>query len=217
MGKACCKVGNVIERRDLDSGSSVDDIDEYLVTRWLGEDGYTELGLRPLTDWFNRRILRDAYLENGRSTTETRIESEYEALAGDDDITRGEVVDDLGTDGIDGQQLIDDFVSKSTLQRHLTNCLDVRKRRESRSDGDWERQTIEHAQGVLREKVEAALQSLENKEMLPGATTATVETPVVLRCPECNTRVRFKTARERGYICKSHLGTAETVGNTDRD
>lgn len=208
MGDACCKVGRVAAARNLDRRSPTESLDEYLVARWLGRDEFPETGLRPLTDWFNEQLLKDAYAANGRSTTETRIESEYEALRGDDDIARGEVVDDLRTDGIDGEALASDFVSKSSLQRHLTNCLDAKKHTESRRESNWEEDRVEFASTVASDNVEGALRSLENKGELPGATEAVVDVPVYLRCPECNTRVRFLTAKERGYVCKEHLGAA---------
>lgn len=205
MTDSCCKVGTVIRTRDLDRRSAEKGVNEYLHRRWVGRDGYSETGLRPLTDWFNKQLLKREFATNGRSATETRIESEYNALRSNDEIRRGEVVDDLKTDGIDGDDLVDDFISKSTLQRHLTNCLDVEKRTEGRSERNWEQKRVEYVQETIGENVEGALRSLENRGRLPGATAATVEIPVILRCPECNTRVRFKTAKERGYICSEHL------------
>jgi transcription initiation factor IIE alpha subunit len=210
MTDTCCKVGEVIEARDLDEEVSEAEFDDSLVSRWVGANGYPETGLRPLADWFNEQLLKRAYIDHGRSTIETRIESEYRALTSDDDIARGEVVDDLATDGIDGDELSADFVSKSTLQRHLTNCLDVEKASDERSEREWEKRRVEYVKETIGENVTGALRSLENRGELPGATAATVETPVLLQCPECGTRVRFETAAQRGYVCREHLGTASS-------
>lgn len=210
MPDPCCKVGRVIDARNLDRRAAEEAVDEYLQRRWRGRDGYSETGLRPLTDWFNKQVLKDEYVATGRSATETRIESEYDALRSGDEIRREEVVDDLETDSIDGEELTDDFISKSSLQRHFTGCLGVEKRTGGRSDRDWERERVEYVREVIGENVEGALRSLENKGELPGATDARTDVSVVLRCPECTTRVRFKTAEERGYICRDHLGTGST-------
>lgn len=215
MSEPCCKVGRVIRSRDLDRRAGADGADEYLLDRWLGRGDYSRLGLRPLTDWFNEQVLKAAYAANGRTATAVRLESEYEALTDGDDIVRAELVDDLATDGIDADALVDDFISKSTLQRHFTDCLDAEKDTGGRSDRDWERERVEYVRETVGENVDGALRSLENRGELPGATAASVEVPVVLRCPECNTRVRFATAADRGYICREHLGTA-TAETDDR-
>lgn len=212
MSDTCCKVGRVIRTRNLDRESPEGDINEYLTERWLGRKEYSETGLRPLTDWFNKQLLKKEYVANGRSTMETRLESEYDALRSDDEITKGEVIDDLKTDNVDGEDILDTFISKSTLQRHLTDCLEIEKQTENRSRSNWEQERVEYVQETVGENVEGALRSLDNRDELPGATEAITEIPVILRCPECNTRVRFKTAKERGYICEEHLGTASKTG-----
>lgn len=219
MGDSCCKVGRVVEKRALHQESRKESIDEYLLDRWLGKGEYSETGIRPLTDWFNKQLLKEEYAENGRSTATTRLESDYEALRTDDEIIRGEVIDDLETDDIAGEDIATDFISKSTLQRHLTDCLGGEKETDRRSESNWEQDRIEYVRETIAENVEGALRSLENRGELPGATEADMEVPVVLRCPECTTRVRFKTARERGYICDDHLGSAadETVDSHDDD
>lgn len=217
MTDSCCKVGRVIRTRKLDRDFSEGDTNDYLIDRWLGRREYSEMGLRPLTDWFNKQLLKKAYAATRRSATETRIESDYDALRSDDEITKGEVIDDLKTDNIDGGDIVDDFISKSTLQRHLTDCLETEKQTENRSKSNWEGERVEYVQEIVGENVEGALRSLDNRDELPGATEAITEIPVILRCPECNTRVRFKTARERGYICEEHLGTASETGTDSSD
>lgn len=208
MSDACCKVGRVARDHELDGAVPGGDVDDALVSRWLGRGDYSATGLRPLADWFNTQLLRRAFLGRGRSATETRLRSEYEALRGDDDLARAEVVDDLRGDAIDGEALAADFVSKSSLQRHLTDCLGVEKDTGGRSERDWEAERVDYVRGVVRDSVAGALRSLENRGDLPGATAADVELRVDLRCPECGTRVPFEAARERGFVCEAHLGAA---------
>lgn len=211
---ACCKVGDVIDRYPLERSVVGGDIDEYLVARWRGDDGYPKTGIRPLADWFNKRLLKEVYSDHGRTATETRIESEYAALNSDDEVERGEVVDDLRADDVDGRRLVADFVSPSTLYRHFRDCLDVEKPTdEAASDSTWERDKVAYARKTARESAVEAVQSLDNKGRLPNATDAEIDVSVVLSCPECATRVRLETALERGFVCRDHLGE-RTDGET---
>lgn len=209
MARACCKVGTAIDSYALEDRVVGGDIDDYLVARWLGEGTYQETGLRPLTDWFNRNILKSVYADHGRTATTSRIESAYEALTGEDDIRRGEVVDDLRADDIDAEGLLEDFVSTSTLYRHLRECLEAEK---PASDAppdpasDWERDTVAYARETAREKAREAVRSLDNKGRVTAASEADLAVPVVLRCPDCSTQVEFEAALERGYVCREHLG-----------
>jgi len=207
---ACCKVGEVIERYPLERSVVGGDIDEYMAARWRGNDGYPETGVRPLSEWFNKRLLQEVYSEHGRTATEIRIESEYEALTSDDEVERGEVLDDLRADDIDGTRLVSDFVSPSTLYRHFRNCLTVEKPTTPvDDDSSWERDKVSYARETARESVADAVRSLDNKGRLPNATDAELAVAVMLSCPECATRVRFETALERGFVCPDHLGVRD--------
>lgn len=205
----CCKVGTVADKRSV-TVTADEDIHAYLVARWLGIDDYPAMGVRKLADWFNRKLLRDAYTRHGRNVTDVRISSEYEALTGDSDLEREEVIDDLRSDGLDGEALIDDFVSRSTMRRHLTNCLDASKEEDDTADAGsaWELEQIQHSSQHLKRKVEESIQSLDNKEKLPGGGDADVEVSIFLLCPECSTQVRLQTALDRQFICKDHLGSS---------
>lgn len=213
MVDACCKLGAAVEAYDLPVPDGAEDVDEYLAARWTGSDGREPVGYRALTDWFNERLLRTVYVNNDRSATEARIESEYEALVGDDDFRREEVLADLARDGIDGEALAGALISRSTMSRHLANCLGVEKETAPSRSGEWEREKVEHGRRAFAESVEAAVTSLSNKGRLPGGRDAEVELPVMLSCPDCAARVSLRTALSRGYICADHLGVREA----DRD
>lgn len=205
----CCKVGIVAEKRELSVTADLD-IHEYLVARWLGIDDYPEMGVRKLAEWFNRKLLRDVYTTNGRNVTEVRISSEHDALTSDDDLKREEVIDDLKSDGIDGDQLLKDFVSRSTMRRHLTNCLDASKGKSTSggSKSNWELEQIHHSKRHLEANVEESVQSLANKDRLPGGDEADITVSVYLSCPECSTQAKLKTALDRQFICRQHLGSS---------
>lgn len=199
-----CKIEYVSDRYDLDQFESrYDSIDEHLLARWTGDGRVKPEGYRTLTEWFNKRLLKLTYEKHGRETMGTRIESDYEALVGDDDLLREEVMDDLRADGIDPDGLTRDFVSWSTMRQHLTECLDGEKTiRESTSD--WERQSVAYAKNITRSKVSDALSSLDSDGKLAGGDHAEITVQVLLQCPDCQTRIPFEDAIDRGYLCGEH-------------
>ncbi|MFB6180106.1 MAG: rod-determining factor RdfA [Halorientalis sp.] len=205
-----CKVDRTIDRYELSPpGGQFETLDAYLVARWTGETGGESVGYKGLTDWFNKRLLKHVYERHGRSTLGTRLDSEYDALTGDKELLRGEVVDDLAADGIDAETVQRDMVSWSTMRRHLKECLDAEKQtREATSD--WEVQSVEIAKDRLETKTGEALRSLDSKDKLPEATKAAVDIQVKLSCPECPTRVPLEDALNRGYICETHFETSDS-------
>lgn len=211
MSSFCCKVSKATDRYKLTvAGDVAETVDDYLAARWIGDGDFSAVGYRQLATWFNKRLLRKVYAEHDRTATETRIDAEYEALTGEDDLRKQELVDGLRRDGIDVESLLSAFVSRSTMARHLKDCLAVQKGRQSASpDSTWELDRIDYGRQVFRDSVEAAVLSLSNKGELPGGAAAVVELPVMLSCPECATRVSLATALQRGFICEDHLAGPE--------
>lgn len=204
MSRTRCKVDDGVEDYGLQApGTELDSIHDYLAARWTGAEGYRSVGYRQLADWFNRQLLRRVYDEHGRSTTGTRLDSEYGALTGDDDLVREEVVADLAATGIDAEAVVDDMVSPRTMHRHLTGCLDAEKSPQE-AETDWERASVERAREQLEEKVAKAASALASKEALLGADAADIDVRIYLACPECATRVTLETGRRQGYVCEVH-------------
>jgi hypothetical protein len=214
MTNHCCKIGRTIAKYNLQESVIGGDLNENLRARWVGENEFPETATRPLTDWFNQKILKKVYNEHDRKAIETQLESDYEALRSDDEIKRGAIIDDLADDGIDGEELLDDFAKRSTMYRHLTQCLDAEKSKgKSDSDSNWEEDKIEYAKNTMEKNVEDVLRSLERKGELPNGTEAEIQTPIILSChvDECSTQTRFNRARKRGYICSEHSDTDEEI------
>lgn len=200
-----CKIDRALDEYELDTVvSGHDTVDEYLLARWNGADGRSAEGYRPLADWFNKRLLKHAYDEGGRDATGTRLQSEYDALTGDDELVREEVADDLRMDGIDVDEILDDMISWSTMRHHLKSCLEAEKDRPD-STSEWERRSVDIARHQTEEKAAAALSSLDSKGTLPGGSRADTFVQVQLQCPVCHVRVPFDEALSRGYICEEHL------------
>jgi len=207
MDGQCCKVGRVISEYELPSPAQYSgDLNDYLVAKWKGTGHHSAIGYRKLADWFNKHCLQTVYRRHGRSDTKTRLDAEYEALQ--DDAApheRQEVIADLQSDDIDGERIAADFISKSTISRHLRECLDTSKEQQRGSaDSEWETDQIDYAREQFRERVVEALSSLESKGRIPDAGATSLSVQVMLTCPECPTRVSLDTALEQGYVCADH-------------
>jgi len=197
-----CKVDRAAGRYDIEvpGGSSVGDA---LRSRWRGEGGHPEHGYRTLTEWFNKRLLRAAYDEAGRETLGNRVETDYEALTGEDDLVRREVVEHIRADGVDVEAVQADMVSWGTMRTHLKECLDATKSR-STAASDWERESVEMARSFAGEKVESALSALASKGELAGVDRSSVAVEIQLRCEACPTVVPLDVALGQGYVCADH-------------
>jgi len=199
-----CKVDSLVERHGLTvPDPEYDSVDEYLVTRWTGDDGRSAEGYKAITEWFNKRLLRRIYETHGRDTVSIHLDREYETIVGDDDIDRDELAADLSTDGLDIDELADELVSWSTMRHHLKGCLEAEKTTESAST-DWQMNTVAMAKERAVEKTRSVLSSLDSSGRLPEAERAEVEVQVKLSCPDCSVRVPFENAVERGYVCETH-------------
>src|SRR6056297_734122 len=81
----CCKVDRVRTAHGLSPPSRFDgDLDSYLVARWTGEGEAEPAGVRTLSEWFNKQVLKTIYRDHGRSDSTVRVDSDYEALQGTD-------------------------------------------------------------------------------------------------------------------------------------
>ncbi|MEF8771093.1 rod-determining factor RdfA [Halodesulfurarchaeum sp.] len=200
---SCCKVGRVSAQYGVRGTSpTFDSIDETLLARWKGREGLREHGYRTLTDWFNRRLLKQTYEKHGRRTSDTQLAAEYDILVGDDDLERLELSDELATDGIDADAIRTDMVSWSSMRVHLTNCLGGEKVR--KAETDWERNSIEIARSQAVTKISEAVSSLGSKGRVDGGASASVSVDVQLECSQCGSTVPLVVALDRGYICETH-------------
>ena len=202
----CCKVDRVRATHDILPPSRVNgDLDAYLVDRWTGEGEAEPAGVRTLAEWFNKQVLKTIYRTHGRSDSSVRIDSDYEALRGNGvpDHERAELLSELGDDGIDGEATTTQFIGKSTMSRHLTECLDATKEI-PKSETEWEIGRIRIATNTYRSHPESALQLLGNKDRISGVDEASLQIQSYLSCPECPSRVSLEQAYEQGYVCVDH-------------
>ncbi len=202
----CCKVDRVRAAHSILPPSRVDgSLDVYLVDRWTGEGEAEPAGVRTLTEWFNKQVLKTIYRTHGRSDSSVRIDADYEALQGNEilDHERAELLSELADDGIDGEAATKQFIGKSTMSRHLKECLDATKEIPD-SETEWEIDRIRIATNNYHSHLESALQSLGNKGRIRDVDEATLQTQAYLSCPECPTRVTVEQAYDQGYVCAEH-------------
>ena len=202
----CCKVDRVRAAHGLSPPARFEgDLDSYLVARWTGEGEMDSAGLRTLSEWFNKQVLKAIYRDSGRSDSSVRLDSDYEVLQGNDvpEYKRAELRSELADDGIDSETTTKQFIGKSTLSRHLKDCLDATKDTPD-AETEWERDRIRVATNTYRTHLESALQSLGNKDRIIDAEGAELQVQSYLSCPECPTRVTVEQAYEQGYVCADH-------------
>lgn len=205
MSRGTCKLDDVVERYGVGGGDGYETVDDWLLARWLGEDGRDPVGYRTLARAFNKRVMKRVYDEHGRDAMGARLEGDYAALVGEDAFRREEVLADVAADGIDADRLGESLLSWGTVRTHLNECLGASKApREAATD--WERQSVDRAREHALETVRKAVGALASKDRVERADEADVEMPVLLSCPECPTRRPLEEAMDRGYVCREHLG-----------
>lgn len=212
----CCKVGRIAEKYDISPGISEDTLDEQLERRWLGEDEYPETSLRALVDWLHKHMMRTRYTDHGRSTLEPHLESDYEVLHRDEDDNYQAILSDLKSDGIDGDELLSDFISPSTMYRHLTQCLNVEKsEKQSQSDETSDRNKLEYVENTAAMYLSDLLSSWENRGEVPHASKANIAVRIYIECPKCAKQTNIRTVQQRGYVCEKHMSDQSTPPGAD--
>lgn len=205
--ESCCKVGAVAAKYRLSPGVTDETLDEQLANRWDGTDGYPEMSIRELVDWLHKHMLRTRYTEQGRSTLEPHLDSDYDVLSNEADDNHRAVLSDLAGDGIDGEALLEDFVSPATMYRHLTGCLDVEKDAARGDSANPVRNKLSYVENTVETHVADLLSAWENSGDVPAATEADVAVRIYLECPTCSKQTGLRIVQQRGYVCEEHLSS----------
>lgn len=156
-----CKVGRLIEEYSL-SGTGDD-----LKNRWTGQE-YEMQSLRDLADWFNQLLLANVLEESTLSLIGGDVEHIYNLLT-DDNLSSGEQAEirrTLEREGINLDQLTEDFVSHRAIHTYLTQYRGVEKPKTETDPVKSGRERLQR----LRERVvivaENTLRSLSNADHL---------------------------------------------------
>lgn len=110
------KVGRVLEEYDLT------ELDADLVDMWLGEGPGESYSLRELSEHINKHLLRTAMERAGIDPLDGEIEETYRLLRADDisDDIRQKVVHRLKREGVNVDELEEDFVTHQAVHTYLT-------------------------------------------------------------------------------------------------
>ncbi|GGL64726.1 rod-determining factor RdfA [Halocalculus aciditolerans] len=189
---ACdCKAGRVAAAYGLD------DLDDELERRWLGE-GRERESLRSLADYANRRVLRSAMRDAGMEVIDGEVENTYRLLT-DSDTSAGDrtqVERRLERAGVDVDAVESDFVSHQTVHTHLRECRDVSREEADRDRVESARRTIFSLQSRTEAVVEDSLSRLAGDELALDDVDAFVDIQVV--CEACGRQQEVGALIDRG-------------------
>jgi hypothetical protein len=178
------KVARVIGEYGLEG------MDDELAVLWTGDETERR-SLRQLATYFNKDVLGAAMREAGMNPLDGEVENTYRLLT-DDDVTQGvqtETRKQLEREGIDVDQLKNDFVSHQAVHTYLTKHRDIRPPSNDSSDEsrrDSARNTVQRLQSRTVAVTENMLDRLATTDSLElGEFDVLVETQVL--CRECKT------------------------------
>jgi hypothetical protein len=142
---------------------------EQLEAYWTG-DGEDEYSLRELADVFNRAVLRAALDRAGESPLEGEVENTYRLLT-DDSVSSGvrtETRNALARDGVDVEELDDDFVTHQAIHTYLTKHRGVTYESSTDETDQVEKggETIRRLQTRTAAVAETTLGNLENTDRI---------------------------------------------------
>ena len=177
---------------------------EELEHRWLGE-GYERQSLRDLADHFNRRVLESALNEAGVVTLQGELSNTYELLTGDD-VTEGARIqarNRLERDGVDVDDLLDDFVSHYAIHTYLRDYREAELPTEE--DEDQLEKSVETIQRLTSRLTAVTRRNVENLRSTERLDVGPVDviTDVQVVCEDCGRQYDAVELVERGACeCK---------------
>lgn len=186
------KVVKLIERHELDG------IGDRLERRWTAE-GDERMSLRDLADEFNRALLRAAMTDAGMQPLAGEVDNAYRLLAGDEvstaDRTRTERR--LEREGIDVDQLRQEFVTYQAIRTFLTDHRGASYDASSPSGPDSEKERIQRLRGRLQSVTDSKLEQLaRNGDVELGDYRTLVEVNVL--CEDCGAQYDVEALLDRG-------------------
>lgn len=186
------KVARVLKKYEFDS------LGDEITRRWTGHNGERD-SLRTLADVFNQRILRQTMENSGIDPLDSEVRNMYELLTGDD-VTSGtqtEAETRLQQQGIDIEELRNDFVTYQAIRTYLKEIRDVEYNREETDSVETAISTFNRLMGRTTAVIEQKLQSLASTDTLTLGTPR-VRTTVSVYCEECKTQYDVTTLLSRG-------------------
>ena len=174
-----CKVDRVRDAYGLCN------LDSRIRHRRQNEDA----SLRSLEEFLNQLILLQSMENAGMAVLDGEAENYYRLLT-DDGVTnsaRREAKMELRQEGLDVEQVTEDFVSYRTIKKHLNECLRISTSRDYEPDVESERTRLSKLSSRVKTVATKALDRLQTHG------TIRIEDPRVsidihVRCGNCNRR-----------------------------
>lgn len=186
------KVSRIIKKYDLTG------MEDRLETAWTGELGERS-SLRELADEFNRAVLRESLVEARVTTIEEDVETTYHILTSDDvsgaDRTRKER--ELETNGINVEEIKQDFVSHQTIHTYLTEHRDVELPDTTVDLVDRKLSTIEKLVGRTEAVLKSTLSQLQQNGELTNREYE-VLVNVTFVCTDCGSDYTARDLLQEG-------------------
>lgn len=173
------KVTRLIDKYDLEG------IEAALVEKWTAK-GADRLSLRELADYFNEQILDETLTAADRQVLEGERENLYRLLVGDDvsEAERTRTRRQLEQDGIDVDELLEDFVSYQAVRTYLQEERGVEYSGPDEDPLDREAVAIQKFRGKLESVTASKLEQLQKSGRITAGTTQ-VYVEVSVLCEDC--------------------------------
>lgn len=176
----------------------IEPLGEELEALWTADED--RQSLRDLADYFNRQLLRAAMRDAGMTVLDGEIDNYYRLL-GDDDVSPGDRVEArrrLEREGIDVEQLEDDFVTYQAIRTYLTQYRDAEYQGTSGDRIDREADSIRRFTERTESIVQGKIDQLKNANEL-DVGNPNVSVTVGVYCAACETRYAVNELLNRGH------------------
>jgi len=192
--KSRSKVARVIDKYSLEG------LDDELVSLWTGQGG-ERYSLRDLESYVNQRILRAAMRDAGMDPLMGEVENLYRILTGGDasEGARIEAIARLDREGVDVDQVDDDFVSHQSIHTYLKQDLDASYERSESVEERIERgrDTILSLQNRTEAVTRGTLESLRNSDTV-AIDEFDVFVDIRVACDDCGRYHEIDELLEQG-------------------
>ena len=185
------KVARLIDEYDLNG------LGREMAQRWTAEDD--RWSLRDLADHFNQAILEAAMEAEGAQLLDGEVKNTYRLLTNEDvakaDRTRARRR--LKRDGIEVEDILNDFVSYQAIRTFLTKHQGAEYTPDDTDSLERETTNIQQLRGRVDSVTEGKLEQLRNSaELTLGEFRTLVDLRVI--CEDCNGQYDVVELLERG-------------------
>lgn len=164
-------------------------IGEEMERLWSG-DGTEQMSLRELAEFFNEELLRREMEEADVQMLAGECENTYTLLVDDDQQTadRTRAVRRLEREGVDVDQLRNDFVSYQSIRRYLTESRDVEYERDEASRLANTETHLQQLRTRTLRVTESKITRLNEADDIEISDEFRTTVDIRVYCPDCGAR-----------------------------